>query len=339
MRVSAALPLLALLGLLAPWSGAQAQGAPGAKTEVTFSLDFVPLGRHAPWYVALGKGYYAEEGLDVKIIPGKGTAQLFQALESGLAQFAFADVPGVVLARAGGSTARMVAVNYQKAPYAVFSLDPGADITKPADLVGKEIASSAGSFTPSVIMGFMRQHQLDPATVKFTNVDPSARVGMLLSRSVPAIETFIFSEPGIARQVKDAKLATFFLGAHGLDLYANGITARDAYIAEHPDVVKGFVRASLRGWQAALAKPAEAADIEVGLVKGLQRETVLAELQILRSLAVTPDTQQNGLGWIDPAKMQASVDFVAKYAGVKGPVPAAADVYRADFMPSPAIKP
>ena len=45
-------------------------------TDVTFSLDFIVLSRHAPWYVALAKGYYKEEGLNVKIIPGKGAAQV-----------------------------------------------------------------------------------------------------------------------------------------------------------------------------------------------------------------------------------------------------------------------
>ena len=45
-------------------------------TDVTFSLDFIVLGRHAPWYVALTKGYYKEEDLNVKIIPGKGSAQV-----------------------------------------------------------------------------------------------------------------------------------------------------------------------------------------------------------------------------------------------------------------------
>ena len=95
------------------------------------ALDPTVLGRHAPWYVALDKGYYKQEGLNVEIIPGKGTAQVIQALESGLAQFAFADVPGLILARPTGATSKMVAVNYQKAPYTIFSLDPGANVTKP----------------------------------------------------------------------------------------------------------------------------------------------------------------------------------------------------------------
>ena len=115
----AALMAGALLGLAVP---AQAQ------TAVTFSLDFRALGRHAAWYVALEKGYYKAAGLDVTIIPSQGTAQAIQSLESNTAQFAFSDVAGLVAARANsGSTAKMVSVIYQKAPYAIFSLRSGAN--------------------------------------------------------------------------------------------------------------------------------------------------------------------------------------------------------------------
>src|ERR1700761_6099451 len=99
---------------------ARAQGALPA-TKVVFSLDFIPLGRHAPWYAALAEGYYADEGLDVSIIPAQGTAQVIQAVEAGTANIGFVDVPSVVIARAAGAKLKMVAVNYEKAPYAIFS--------------------------------------------------------------------------------------------------------------------------------------------------------------------------------------------------------------------------
>src|SRR5947199_1764643 len=123
-----------------------------AQTPITFSLDSRALGRHAAWYVALEKGYYKRAGLDVTIVPSQGTAQAIQNVEANAAQLAFSDVAGLVAARANsGSTARMVAVIYQKAPYAIFSLRSGANVTRPEQLQGLEIASGAGSFTQKVI--------------------------------------------------------------------------------------------------------------------------------------------------------------------------------------------
>jgi NitT/TauT family transport system substrate-binding protein len=326
------------MALVAPVAQAQAQGKP--LTDVTLNLDFISLGRHAPWYVALAKGYYKEAGLNVKIVPGQGTAQALQALETNVAQFAFSDVTSLVIARShGASTAKFVAMNYQKAPYAVFSLDPGANVTTPEKLQGLEIASGAGSFTPKVIEGFMKERKLDPSTVKYVNVDGSARVGMMVSGKVPAVETYIFARPGIERSLKGPKLATLFFADHGLELYSNGLLARDAYIKSHPEIVRAFVQASLRGWKDALANPAEAARLEAEYVKGLNPDVVVAEIGILKELAVTPDVKAHGYGAIDPAMMKKSLDFVVNNIGIQGTAPAVNAIYTTEFLPKAPILP
>src|ERR1700761_9381663 len=111
---------LACAVMIAWSSDAGAQSASSAApAKIVFSLDFIPLGRHAPWYAALAEGYYKDEGLDVSIIPAQGTAQVIQAVESGTANIGFVDVPSVVIARGNGSKLKIVAVNYEKAPYAI----------------------------------------------------------------------------------------------------------------------------------------------------------------------------------------------------------------------------
>jgi len=310
-------------------------------TKVVLSLDFIPLGRHAPWYAALAEGYFQDEGLDVSIIPSQGTAQTIQAVESGTANIAFVDVPSVVLARANGSKLRMLAVNYQKAPYAVFSLSTGANITEPKQLEGLTLGSGAGSFTPKIIQGFMTQKGLDASKLSISNVAPPARAAALLSGQVPAIEFFVMAKPGLEVGAKDAKaeLRTFLLSDHGLELYSNGLAATQDYLDKNPDVVKRFVRAGLKGWKFALANPQKAADDEIKYVPSLKPELITAELSVVADLAVTPDTKQHGFGWFDPAKMQSNLDFVVKYIGVSGAPPQAADLYASGYLPTPGVLP
>jgi NitT/TauT family transport system substrate-binding protein len=310
-------------------------------TKVVLSLDFIPLGRHAPWYAALAEGYYRDEGLDVSIIPSQGTAQAVQAVESGTANIAFVDVPSVVLARANGSKLKMVAVNYQKAPYAIFSLSTGANVTQPKQLEGLTLGSGAGSFTPKIIQGFMTQSGLDAAKLSVSNVAPPARAAALLSGQVPAIEFFVMAKPGLEAGAKDAKaeLRTFLLSDHGLELYSNGLAVTEDYLNKNADVVKRFVRAGLKGWKYALANPQKAADDQIKFVPSLKPEGIVAELDVVADLAVTADTKQHGLGWFDPAKMQSNTDFVVKYIGVSGTPPQAADIYATGYLPSPGILP
>jgi len=312
--------------------------AASAQTPITFSLDFRALGRHAAWYVALEKGYYKQAGLDVTIVPSQGTAQAIQNLEANAAQFAFSDVAGLVAARANSAaSAKMIAVIYQKAPYAIFSLRSGADVTRPQQLQGLEIASGAGSFTQKVIEAFVIEKGLNPSTVKFTNIDPAARVGMLVSKKIPAIETFIMSKPGIEKAAPgDAQ--TFLFADHGLKLYSNGILAREDYLNANGEKVKGFVKASLEGWRETIADPKAAAEIIAKHVKGLDPDVVLAEIGIVNDLVVTDQTRAKGLGSIDPAIMEASVALIARSIE-NGSKIAAKGVYDAGFLPQPPIKP
>jgi NitT/TauT family transport system substrate-binding protein len=310
-------------------------------TKVIFTLDFIPLGRHAPWYAAIAEGFYKEEGLDVSIIPGQGGAESIQAVASGTATLGFMGVPEVALARAGGAKVRLVAVNYQKAPIAVFSLKSGANVDSVKKLQGLTLGSGSGSFTPKILAGFMTQNGLDPKALTVVNIAPPARASALLTKKVPSIEFYVMSKPGLEAGAKGVgeSLTTFVPGDRGLELYSNGIGVTDDYLAKNPEVVKAFVRASLKGWKFTLEHPDKAAADEIKFIPSLKSDVVKAEIEIIRNLAVTPDTEKHGLGWFDPAKIKANLDFVTKYIGINGTPPAASDMYATGYLPDPPIKP
>jgi len=324
---------------LAALSAAPAQSQ--QLTKVVFSLDFIPLGRHAPWYAALAEGYFKDEGLDVSIIPSQGGAQVIQNVASGTADLGFMGVPEVAIARAAGAKIKMVAVNYEKLPIAVFSLQSGANVTTPKQLEGLTLGSGSGSFTPKILQGFMAQNGLDPSTLHVADIAPPARASALLTKKVPSIEFFAMAQPGLEKAADDIheKLQTFIPADHGLELYSNGIGTREDFIAKNPDAVKHFVHAALRGWKFALDNPDRAAEDELKYIPSLKPDVIRQEIEVVRRLAVTPDVEKNGLGWFDPAKIKANLDFVVKYIGVKGTPPTAADLVATGFLPNPPIKP
>src|SRR5262245_2054979 len=334
MRFKAVLALIAfiVLGVLPQVGAAQ-------ERELKFTLDFIPLGRHAPWYVALAKGYYKEEGLNVSIVPARGTADSIRALESGVVDIGFIDIPSLVATGFESTSIRMVAVNYQQPPYSVFSLDPGANITRPQDMVGKEFSAGNASLIPRIHQAFMKQNGLDPSTLKIVNLDPGSLVAALAARRIQSIGLFAMSETAIKRAVQDGEVKHMLLADHGLDIYANGVGVKDDFLLKNPDLVRRFVRASLRGWRDALANPEEAAQLQAQMVKTLNPTVIVEELQVVRRLAVVADTQKNGLGWIDRDKLKRTVDFVNANIEVAGRRFSAEDIYRAGYLPQEAIRP
>ncbi len=191
-------------------------------------------------------------------------------MESKAAQFAFSDVAGLVAARAnGGATAKMVSVIYRSRPTRCSRCAPAPTRPSPEQLENLEIASGAGSFTQKVIEAFMKSKGLKADTVKYANIDPSARVGMLAAKKIPAIRDLAMSMPGVVKAVGASDAQIFLLANNGLNLYSNGILVREDYLKAEPDKVKGFVKASLQGWKDTIANPKEAADIVVKHIKGL----------------------------------------------------------------------
>jgi NitT/TauT family transport system substrate-binding protein len=332
-------------GLLFAWYGpsaAYAQPAPQTLTPITFALDFILLGRYAPWYTALAKGYYKAAGLDVKIVPSQGTAQSVQALESGIAQFALTDLAGLVTAHAQGTTtAKMIAVAYQKAPYAVFSLASGAGVKGLKQLEGLEIGTGAGSATPQIILGLMREKGLNTSGVKFTNVDGSARVPLLLAGKIPAIETFILAGPAITVAAGANGVDYLLLADHGLDLYSSGIISTNAYLKANPEIAKAFVKASMQGWHDAMANREEAAKLMHEQAPAITEKNILSELRIVEGLSDTPDVDAKGFGTIDPDKFAAGVKFLLKNtdAGKTGKPVSPDDLYSLDYLPNPPVLP
>jgi NitT/TauT family transport system substrate-binding protein len=127
---------------------------------------------------------------------------------------------------------------------------------------------------------------------------------------------------------------------HGLDLYSLGIAVTEEFLEKNPELVRGFVRASFRGWQDAMHNPEEAAEIQRRSVPALDRSVILNELSLVRNLVVVPETQTHGFGWFTPQKMTATLDFMLENVGVAGGTPPnAGDLYATGFLPQPALKP
>src|SRR5262249_16476504 len=138
--------------------------AQAQERDLKFVLAFISLGRHAPGYVALGKGYLKDEGLNVTIMPSKGTADAIRTVATGGAEIGFIDIPSLVASGSAGATVKIVAANYQKPPYCIFTLNPGANVTEPKPIAGPPRSARKRSLVPQVRGAFMEMNKVDSKT-------------------------------------------------------------------------------------------------------------------------------------------------------------------------------
>jgi len=300
----------ALLIAAAGWCAPAAPAA--AAQKITFTLDFEYAGRHAYYFVALEKGFYREAGLDVEIVRGSGSADAIRAVAAGRAPLGFADTGTLVVSRSShGLPVKVVAMVYNRAPHCIFCLEE-AGVRTPKDLEGKKIATPPGSASTTMFPAFVRATGINADKITRVAVDTSALPAVLASRQVDCVSLFYVAQPLLERRLAPKKITRLLYADAGLEFYSNGIIVGDSFLKEHPDVVRRFVAATVRGMESAFADPAEAGRIMNTYHPQIEPALGQAETEIVRDLAVTPLTRAHGLGYIDPKQMEQTRDVVVE---------------------------
>jgi NitT/TauT family transport system substrate-binding protein len=288
-----------------------------AADKVTFVTDFGFNGRHAYYFVAKEKGYYAKHNLDVDIVRGKGSADAVKQVAAGNAQLGFADAAAVILGRGNdGLPVKLVAMIYAKAPHAIYVL-ADSSIKTPKDLEGKTIADTAFSAMPKLFNAYAKAAHIDAGKVKWVVATSTALPGLLSTGRVDGIGQYVVGESLLAKAAAPKKIRALTYADAGLTIYSNGIIASDDTIKNHPKLVSEFVAATLEGLQYAIAHPEEAGQIMNKYHHEVTPEIATAETKIVGTLI-----SQAGepLGYLDPKKVQATVDVVAGAFTMKHPV-------------------
>jgi len=306
---------LAVLGVAL--GGAALGGVAAHATDVNFITDFGYNGRHSYFYVALDKGYYKAEGLNVTILRGQGSIDAIKKVASGAALIGFADAGALVLARSNDAIpVKLLAMVYAKPPHAIFALaDSG--IKTPKDLEGRTVADSAFSAIPLIFNAYAQATGVDPKKVKWVSAESASLPSLLATGRVDAIGQFTVGEPLIDASVRPRKLVRLAYKDGGLDYYGNGIIATEQTIKNDPDLLKAFVRATLKGMRDAFANPSEAGAIINKYHKEISPEVGTGETELVKELAVLPDRP---LGAIDEEHLRQTIDIVAKSYPMNRPV-------------------
>ena len=307
------------------------------ETPVRFALDWRFEGPAAPYFVAIDKGYYKAEGLNVTIDQGSGSVEGINRVASGAYEIGFADINSLVKYRDRPQNIPVKAVMmvYDSPAFAIVALKK-SNIRAPKDLEGKVLGAPApdGAYAQWPI--FVKQNGIDAGKVRIENIGFPVREPMLAQGKVDAITGFWFSSFMNLRAngVPADDIVVLMMRDYGLELYGNAIMANPEFIRDNPKAVAGFVRATIKGIQETLKNPDAAIDSLMKRNQIAKRDVELERLKMsLERNFVTKEVQANGLGAVDMKRLERSIDQIG-VAFQYSHKPKASDIFTAQFLPA-----
>jgi NitT/TauT family transport system substrate-binding protein len=305
----------------------------------TLILDFVPTGEYIPHYTALEKGWYRDEGLDVKILRGQGSGDTIKRIAAGQGEVGIADMSALIAARANTDVAvKAIALWYRRPPHGVF-VRTDSPIKSPKELEGKKLAISAGNSHQILWPLFEKMSGLKPNSVTWVTMDAASMPPSLIRGVTDAVPFFVVHEARIRKIAKQQNVDLRLLSAWadlGFDLSSTSLVAREETIAKDPDGLKAFLRATLKG--ADYAFRAKHYDEGVGyLVKHhpeVDADGALGAAQVATRFVFAEEvtTGKVAVGQFEPARLEKTRDTYTQYLELKRKV-ALEELYTNDLLP------
>jgi NitT/TauT family transport system substrate-binding protein len=328
---------LALVAVGCGGDSGDEQAASGAKSEekkelrkVKFRTNFVAEGNNAAFFYASAKGYFAEEGLEVEVMDGKGSGPTAQDVDTG--NIEFGKTGSITLMQANAAGADMVSVsNINGRNSFGLIVDEDSPIQGIKDLKGKTVIVSAGSPETIYLPAALRQNGVDPDSVEMLSVDASAKTSVYSGGKGDALATNIpFGIPVIQKQRKSR---TIPFGEIGAPFPNYSIVVRRDFLEKERDVVKGFVRAIHRA-------QAEAPDDAQGAVDAMLEERSTADPEVTMgqfeaAQEFTCSEGQSGhpQGYHSPEEWEAAAKLLSEFGDVDEFDPTT--LYTNDFIDGP----
>jgi NitT/TauT family transport system substrate-binding protein len=295
----------------------------------------------APFVLATSRGLFAAEGLSVASSFAQGSPETIALVASGEHEMALVDLNELIRyrGRADAPPVKAVFVLFNQSPYAIVARK-SRGIHALSDIEGKTLGVAETDLSFHLWPALTRQNGIKASSVKIYKMSAAVREPILSAGQVDAVAGFSYLSAVNLRDrgVPADDLAVLRYADYGCDAYGFAIIVNPAFAAAKADAVKGFVRATIAGTLLAIRDPAPAVDEVVKLMDDGARDLELARLNaVISDNILTGEVKRHGIGGIDPARLERSIDQIAEdFKFRKRPTPA--DIFDDAFLPPVGVR-
>lgn len=310
--------------------------APKEIEKASLRLDWTFGTFHAPFLFALDNGYYKEEGIDLEITEGQGSGQTMTLVGTGEATFGWGDTGTAALQINGEVPIKVIAVVQRRTP---FGIACHGDIvfTKPSDLVGHSVVMVPQESTAQMWPAYLKLNGISESDVKVVSADWSTKTALFLAGEADCMAGY----PAV--DILQAQLADPSIGKsiwwsdQGVHILSQGLVASEVTLAEKPELVRGFLRASLRAWKELCADPNIGSSFFIKRFPDLHttdKEIAYSKQSMVHECSLTVPQEGTGataFGATTDAEWKEMLDLLGEFGGLE-PRQEATNYYTNSFL-------
>jgi NitT/TauT family transport system substrate-binding protein len=303
-----------------------------ALDKVTFRLNWLLYGFHTPFYLGLERGYYRDEGIDLTIGEGQGSVRAVQTVGAKGDTFGLADGGSVINGVSRGAPVRSVMAITNSSPYTLTGRsDLGIKTLK--DFEGKTIASAAGEAGLALLPALLQRNGVDMAKVKILRIDGAGKMVAIAEKRVEGIMGGLDNQ-SLTLAAQGIPIIDFGYAKNGVNTVGLTIVANDELIAANPDLVRRFVKATVRSFEAAQKEPEASVKAGQKAKADLDTDLSMAQLKVGLGLMRSEATKDLPTGAFALKDWEDTVELMTKYQDLKTDRKAP-DFFSNDFLPKP----
>ena len=296
---------------------AAAAAPAAAQQKLDFILNWVPGGDHAPYYYAKKLGWYAKEGIDLNLEPGKGSMLAVQKVGAGANPLGLADMGNVLIGKGKGADIVAVFNVYANSPQGLYWLK-SSGIKGIKDFPGKKIGNPAADGARPMWPALAKANGVDPKSVTWVNVDANAKLSALKSKAIDVTTSFYNIHHIFQKELGD-DMGFVAWREVGLNPYGNSVVVNDDFLKKNKPLIAKFVKVTQRAFADCVkdAKPCVQALVEAN--GALTFDNEMQNWRLVEVLMSDKTSREIALGIHDDARMKADYELVRDYVGIDKP--------------------